>query len=59
MSWHLYRVVLSSGGGEKPSRLQIHQRGSHDLRSLPDPTRMFGLRIWKRGLWGLGRVDQS
>jgi len=58
MSWHLYRVVLSGGGGEKPIRLQIHQRGSHDLRPLPDPTRMLGLRFWQRGLWGVGRLDQ-
>ena len=58
MPWHLYRVVLSSGGGTESKRLQIHQRRSHHLRSLPDPTRLFGLRIWQRGLWGVGRLDQ-
>jgi hypothetical protein len=58
MPWHIYRVVLSGGGGEKPNRLQVHQRSSHYLRPLPDPTRMFGLRLRQRGLWGVGRLDQ-
>lgn len=58
MPWYLYRLVLSGGGGEKSNRLPIHQRGAIRVRALPDSKRMPGLRVWPRGLWGVGRLDQ-
>ena len=58
MSWYLHRLVLPSGGRAEHNRLPIHQRGAIRLWALSHSKEVPGLRLWQRGLWGVGRLDQ-